>query len=185
MRTRNSMLLAAAALAVSAGWLAAAGPGRDRGAVRHLDGGHSADHRTARSRRRCLSIQRLYDLRSAGGLGNGRVGAARQAGARPRHRMEGRRIRQEEVAVHAAAGREIPRRQRLQRRCGDLESRQGAQRQGAAIRQAAERAGQDPPALGGELCQDRRHHHRNHHQGGRFLLPLPDALVSGLQPGAI
>ncbi len=94
-------------------------------------------------------------------------------------------VRQEEVALHAAAGRQIPRRQRFQRRCGDLESGQGAQRQGAAIRQAAERPGQDPPALGGELRQGRRRHHRNHHQGGRFVLPLPDALVSGLQPGAI
>ena len=84
-----------------------------------------------------------------------------------------------------AQGRQIPRRQRVQRRCGGLESRQGAERQGAAIRQAAERAGQDPPALGRKLRQDRRLHGRDHHQDGRLVLPLPDALVPGLEPRAI
>ena len=59
------------------------------------------------------------------------------------------------------------------------------ERQGTAIRQAPERAGQDPPALGRELRQDRRLHRRDHHQDGRLLLPLPDALVPGLEPGAI
>ena len=59
------------------------------------------------------------------------------------------------------------------------------ERQGAAIRQAPERAGQDPPAVGGELRQDRRLHDRDHHQGGELLLPLSDALVPGLEPGAI
>jgi ABC-type transport system substrate-binding protein len=43
----------------------------------------------------------------------------------------------------------------------------------------------DPPALGRELRQDRRRHGRDHHQDGRFVLPLPDALVPGLQPRAI
>ena len=94
-------------------------------------------------------------------------------------------VRQEEVALHAAAGRQVPRRQRFQRRCGDLEPRQGAQRQGAAIRQAAERAGQDPAAVGRELRQGRRLHDRDHHQDRRLVLPLPDALVPGLQPRAI
>ena len=127
----------------------------------------------------------LHDLRPAGGVGDGRRRPPRQAGPGPRHRVEGRRRRQEEMALHAAQGREIPRRQRVQRRCGDLESRQGAERQGAAIRQAPERAGEDPAAFGGELCQDRRRHGRDHHQDGRFLLPLPDALVPGLEPGAV
>ena len=93
--------------------------------------------------------------------------------------------RQEEMALYLAQGRQVSRRQRLQRRRGDLESGQGAQRQGTAVRQAAERAGQDPPALGGELRQDRRRHGRDHHQDRRFVLPLPDALVPGLQPRAI
>ena len=161
------------------------GAGRDRRALRHLDGGHSADHRPAGPRRRRLSVHRLHDLRSAGGLGNGRRRPARQAGAGACHRMEGRRRRQEEMALHAAQGREIPRRQRVQRRRRGLESRQGAERQGAAFRQAPERAGQDAAALGRELRQARRHHGRDHHQDGRLVLPLPDALVPGLQPGAI
>ena len=84
-----------------------------------------------------------------------------------------------------AQGRQVPRRQRIQCRRGDLESGQGAQRQGTAVRQAPERAGENPPALGGELRQDRRFDHRDHDQGGRFLLPLPDAVVPGLQPRAI
>ena len=84
-----------------------------------------------------------------------------------------------------AQGRQIPRRQRLQRRRGDLEPRQGPQRQGAAIRQAPERAGQDPPALGRELRQDRRLHDRDHHQDRRLVLSLSDALVPDLQPRAI
>ncbi len=84
-----------------------------------------------------------------------------------------------------AQGRQISRRQRLQRRCGDLESRQGAERQGAAIRQAPERAGEDPPALGRELRQDRRLHRRDHHQDRRLVLPLSDAVVPGFQPRAI
>ena len=54
-----------------------------------------------------------------------------------------------------------------------------------AIRQAPERAGENPPALGQELRQDRRLHDRDHDQDGRFVLPLPDALVPGLQPRAI
>ena len=39
--------------------------------------------------------------------------------------------------------------------------------------------------FGGELRQDRRCNDRDHHQDGRFLLPVPDALVPGLEPGAI
>jgi len=39
---------------------------------------------------------------------------------------------------------------------------QGAERQGTAVRQAPERAGQDPPALGRQLRQDRRRHRRDH-----------------------
>ena len=91
MRTRNSILLVAAALAIGVGLPATSGAGRIRGALRHLDGRHPADDRPAGSRRRRLSVHRLYDLRSAGRLGNGRRGPARQAGAGPRHRMEGRR----------------------------------------------------------------------------------------------
>ena len=59
------------------------------------------------------------------------------------------------------------------------------EREGAAVRQAPERAGQDAPAVGGELRQGRRQDRRDHHQGGQFLLPLPDAVVPGLQPRAI
>jgi peptide/nickel transport system substrate-binding protein len=40
-----------------------------------------------------------YDLRSADRVGNERRRPARQAGAGPRHRMEGRRRRQEEMAL--------------------------------------------------------------------------------------
>ena len=141
--------------------------GRNGGAIRHLDGRHSPDDGPAGSRRRRLSIYRFDHLRSAGRLGNGRGGPARQTGAGARHRMEGRRHRQDQMALHLAQGREVSRRQRLQRRRGDLESRQGAQRQGTAIRQAPERAGQDPPALGQELRQDRRFNGRDHDQDGR------------------
>ena len=41
------------------------------------------------------------------------------------------------------------------------------------------------PALGRELRQDRRLHRGDHHQGGRLLLPLSDAVVPGVEPGAI
>ena len=99
MRIRLSTCFAVLALALSA----IPAQRRNGGALRHLDGGHSADHRPARSRRRRLSVHRLYDLRSAGGLGDGRGGPARQAGARPRHRMEGRRHRQDQMALHACA----------------------------------------------------------------------------------
>ena len=132
------------------------GAGRDRCALRHFDGGHPADHRPAGPRRRRLPVLGLHDLRSAGRLGDGRLRPARQTGAGPRHRMEGRRRRQEEMALYPAQGRQVPRRQRIQRRRGDLESGQGAQRQGTAVRQAPERAGENPPALGRELRQDRR-----------------------------
>src|SRR5258708_19150670 len=47
------------------------------------------------------------------------------------------------------------------------------------------RAGEDPPALGGELRQDRRYNDRNHYQDRRLVLSLPDALVPGLEPRAI
>src|SRR5674476_638658 len=50
----------------------------------------SADNGPAGSWRGSLSVHRLYDLRSAGRLGNGCVGSARQTGAGPRHRMESR-----------------------------------------------------------------------------------------------
>ena len=79
------------------------GASRDRGALRHFDGGYSADHGPAGSRRRRLSVHRLHDLRSAGRLGNGCVGPARQAGAGARHRMEGRRQGQDQVALYACA----------------------------------------------------------------------------------
>ena len=183
MRIRHSMLLiAATALTIGAGL-----PAKAESVVRY---GISmadipADHGPAGSRRRRLSIHRLHDLRPAGGLGNGRVRPARQTGAGARHRMEGRRQGQDQMALHVAQGRQIPRRQRVQRRRRDLESRQGAERQGAAIRQAPERAGENPPALGGKLRQDRRRHRRDHHQECGFVLPLPDALVPGLEPGAI
>src|SRR5882672_11213659 len=44
--------------------------GRDRCALRHFDGGHTADHRPAGSRRRRLPVLGLYDLRSLGRLGD-------------------------------------------------------------------------------------------------------------------
>src|ERR1700692_4446855 len=36
------------------------------------------------------------------------LGPARQTGARPCHRMEGQRVRQEEMEIFAAPGRQIP-----------------------------------------------------------------------------
>ncbi|MGY3464097.1 hypothetical protein ACVW0I_000968 [Bradyrhizobium sp. LM6.11] len=158
---------------------------RNGGALRHLHGGYSADDGPARPRCRRLSVHGLHDLRPLGGLGDGRRRPARQAGAGTGHGVEGRRHEQDQVALHLAQGREVSRRQRVRCRCGDLESGQGAQRQGAAIRQAAERAGEDPPALGRKLHQDRRFHSGDHHQDGRFLLSLPDALVSCVEPRAI
>ena len=60
MRTRNSMLLAAAAIAVGIVSRPAYdfSTSRDRGALRHFDGGYSADHRPAGSRRRRLPVHR-------------------------------------------------------------------------------------------------------------------------------
>src|SRR5258705_481220 len=56
---------------------------------------------------------------------------------------------------------------------------------GTAFRKGSGPAVEDPPALGGELCQDRRFNDRNHHQDRRLVLSLPDALVPGLEPRAI
>src|SRR6267142_3131714 len=64
------------------------GTGRKRCALRHFDGGYPADHRPAGPRRRRLSVLGLYDLRSLGRLGDGRVGPARQTDARLGHRVE-------------------------------------------------------------------------------------------------
>ena len=144
-----------------------AGERRKRDPLRHLDGRHSADHRPAGSRRGRLSVHRLHDLRSAGRLGDGRRGSSRQADPGPRHRMDGRSGRPEEMALQAARGRQIPRRQRVQRRRRGVESRQGAGREGAAFRQAPERAGAHAPAVGRELEEARRHDGRDHHQGSR------------------
>src|SRR6185436_21091081 len=84
------------------------GAGRDRCALRHFDGGYSADHRPAGPRRWRLPVLGLHDLRSAGCLADGRVRPARQTGAGPGHRVEGRRGRQEEMALQPAPGRQIP-----------------------------------------------------------------------------
>ena len=50
-------------------------------------------------------------------------------------------------------------------------------RQSAQVKHAA--------SLGRELEEARRHDGRDHHQGRRLDLPLSDALVPGLEPGAI
>src|ERR1700722_3376918 len=81
---------------------------RDGGAVRDFDGGYSADARPAGSWRGRLSVHRLYDLRPAGGLGDGCVGSARQIDTGARHRMESRRQGQDQMAIYAAPEREIP-----------------------------------------------------------------------------
>jgi len=118
------------------------GPGRNRGAVRHFDGRYSADTGQPDRGAGAYQFTRLYDLRSAGGLGNGRVGPPRKLV--PGLATEWKsttRTRPNGASPFRKGASSI--RQRLQRRSVIWIST-GRERQGAAIRQAPERAGEGP-----------------------------------------
>ena len=91
MRARNSILYAALALAI--GVTLPAVSARAETVVRYGISMADIPLTTGQPDRGAGAYQftGLYDLRSAGRLGNGRRGPARQAGPRPRHRLEGRR----------------------------------------------------------------------------------------------
>ena len=103
MRTLKTMLFAAAALATGIGLPAPSAHAES--VVRYGISMADIPLTTGQPDRGAGAYQftALHDLRSAGGLGNGRRRPARQAGARPRHRMEGRRQGQDQVALHAYA----------------------------------------------------------------------------------
>jgi len=115
--------------------------GRDGGALRHFDGRYSPDHRPAGPRRRRLSFSGYTILRSL-------VSWEMNVSERPGKLVPGLATewkvddKDKTSGASPCARREIPRRQRFQRDGGDLESRQVLNDQGAAIRQAPERAGE-------------------------------------------
>ena len=93
-----------------------------------------------------------------------------------RHRMECRPGRPHQVDLQAAAGREVSRRQRLQRRCGRLEPRQAPERQERAVRLPPGGTGRKPHPRGQELPRRRSDDRRDHHQGAGCDAALPDRL---------
>ena len=173
-------------LAIGVGLPGASGASRDRGALRHFDGRYSADDGPAGSRRRRLSVHRPIrsTIRWSPGKWTCRTGPASWCRGSPpngrsttRTRPSGASRLRKGVKFHDGSD--------FNADAVIWNLDKVLERQGAAIRQAPERAGEDPPALGRELRQDRRLHRRDHDQDRRLVLPLSDAVVSGLEPRAI
>ncbi len=93
--------------------------------------------------------------------------------------------RQDQVDLQASPRREIPRRLRLQRRCGGVERREGAQAGRAAFRPEPGRRHRLAHAEPAQRPQDRRHDGRADDGGaGRAAADQPHQPVHG-EPGAL
>ena len=122
----------------------------------------------------------LTDVRRADDVGPlvGRQG--QRDDPRARDRMEGRRCRQEEMDVQAAARRQIPRRLAVQCRCRGLERREGAEARRRRISMPARSASPPRACRRWPRPQDRRHDGGADHQGaGQFSADQPDQSVHG------
>ncbi|CAA9290397.1 MAG: ABC transporter, substrate-binding protein (cluster 5, nickel/peptides/opines), partial [uncultured Acetobacteraceae bacterium] len=104
---------------------------------RHDRRRHPADARPTGPGLRGQPLHRHPALRRADRLGPVGRRQALRGDPRPVHRVAGGRGGQDALGVPPAAGREVPRRQRLQRRRRGVERPQGAGPRGAALRPAA------------------------------------------------
>ena len=107
---------------------------------RHDRQRHPLHGRPDRQRLRRLPVRRLPDLRAADRVGPHPRRPARAAGARARRVVGGAQGRADEVGVQAAQGRDVPRRQPVQRGRGGLLVRVDQEEGRAALRSRTARA---------------------------------------------
>ena len=155
--------------------LTGCGAGEDA-AHRHDGVGHPDHDRHAQQRLRGHALPGLPDLRGPDPVRPLEVGQLGDLAPGPGRELEAVARRQEDLDLHAAQRRKIPRRHRLQRRCGDLEPRAHLQQGQRAVRAPRHRhharAGADPRLL----QEDRRHHRVDDDDQRRLLLPVDGAL---------